>query len=371
MKTLFTRYFRFASILWGIGLLVIIFMFLLSLKNISDYNTNLKTCFENSDYESIGLSIYSADGYDFLDTDNILDIDGSKFSIDLYYLDDRMESFSCLIFLLSAVMCIIFGIYAFNDERKDFLKVLPVRREYIYTLRALISLLLSAALFLAVGFFLYLLYRLGYCEAKSIISEYINSDISFNSARSSVPLSLIFCLCLCGSAFLSLLHTIFSKPNFCFITGMIGIIIFSAGFAGIFNFFITYDLISADMLYYAINKLTNYLYINLYDGKDTYIALTNCILLGFTVIFTLLGLLLYKTGKAENRKGFFMFAPAKYITYIGGSFFGGFAFFAFLSDIDFFEKTYIFESLFAGVLTVIFGMSAVYYVIRKIVYLCE
>lgn len=358
------RYFKYFSIRFLIGFIIISAFALTHLKAISDYNYEISSLLENENIEfesNDSLIDYDNPMYNSLIPVEYIKIKNtSTYFYTNYYIDlcKNLCSFSLFI---CAIACITFNIWTFDEEKRDFIKVLPIKKEKIYLYRVLFSALLPCLIFCTC-----ILWTLYFCKynisyINDIFSSFNYNYICYDYSKEILKNSVTtLCTILCFSTLLPFLNTLFSKPTWSWVIGSIAIFVLIIGLNGFFKFLKLYSIIDSSS-FYTYNSVRLFIY---------NIAHKNLFLIFFSFIFAILGTLSYKIEKNENRKGFFMFNTIKNLSFVLGTFFGGFSFLCFLDNFLSF-KDKINNSLAFGSLVVLCGFTISYYIIKKIVELCE
>lgn len=353
---IFKRYFKFFALILIIGAFIISAFSLIKFKVSYDYNRetlNYLSNIENKDSLKFQFSNCSDDAH--LVVSYIYDPTKSDyFNFDNTYA----ESILSLGLFISIITCLIFNIYAFNDENKIFLKVLPIKREYIYLLRVLLSFLIAVLLFLISSLWAILICKYNYSALNSILNIF-DSDYTchfyLDKTRNDTIYHLFYIILF--STAMPFLNTLLSKPVWAWIIGIIAANVINYGVYGIFSFSEFYHIISSDYTF------------NFYRFISVYI-LNRITLSVISLILVILGTFTYKIANQENRKAFFMFKFVKFLSFFFGTVLGGFAFYTLANSFCDFNYNII-NNLVFGLFIVFCGFVISYYIIKKAVEICE
>ena len=254
-------------------------------------------------------------------------------------------------------MLLCLNINLFSDENREFINVLPIKKQNIYLLRALSTLAVAIILDIIIAVIVLYFFRYNQYIQLAVMSKISKIDFNWINdfygikrfAADFVHRSLLI---VAGAGFLSFLNTIFSKPRLVFILGFISFFVTLAGFKGIAIFADYFSLFNKNAFYTFCSDIENY-------------SLSPISLILLTIFFTIAGAFLYKKEKNENRQGFFMFYPLRYLCYALGSFFGGFSFFAMinLKILSHIPKI----NMLTSIIIVIFGAFMAFFIIKKLI----
>lgn len=346
---IFRRYLKMSSLCTLAGIILILSFTFIQFMAINDnYKNMIEFIDKKENYEDLEVDTYHITAYE----------KGSNHETQVYYDTDicfnKGDKIIRTGFFIIILLNILLNILSFNDENKKFMKVLPVKKEYIYLYRSIFSIVSTIIMSYLMLIIVSNLYEYNFKVIKSILENFINiGEIMYSDSDALY----IFWISICASSFFPFLNTIFSKPIWSCIAGVTGIIVILCGMKGFASFSDLYLLSEHEAIYNFLIDVADHL-------------LSRRTLFIFTIIFLIAGTWLYKIGKEENRRSFFMFSSLKTLCYAFGSIFGGFAFFIFFKRLYFFN-TITNNNIILGISIVLAGGFTAFFIIKKVLDICE